>query len=246
MSHYVTVEDVRAEGVSETTYDDDRVEAMIALAERAFERATENWFYRKLMVVKLDGNDQEILHLPFPICQGEDQVSSVTVNIGGSDPWTMTEDTDFVVYNDDGDRWNPKLAMTSYEDWASLIPDYTYVPGKWPLGRRNVVVTGYFGFVDYELVNPTPPAIDPVPTWTCPPEVKRAVLRLVVRDLALLTDVDGQSNRQAHRITTETTVGRSVTMGSLTDSLFSGGFTGDPDIDGAVAMFRRPMGGGVA
>lgn len=244
MSHYVTLEDVRAEGVLEATYDDDRVEAMIAFAERAFERATENWFYRKLCVVKVDGNDQEILHLANPICQGESQITSVTVNLGGSDPWTLTEDTDFVAYNDDGDRWNPKLAMTSYEDWASLIPETTYVPGHWPKGRRNITITGYFGFTDYELVEPEGEG-DPVPTWTCPPEVKRAVLRLVVRDLALLTDVDGQVNRQSHRITSETTVGRSVTMGSLTDSLYSGGFTGDPDIDGAVAMFRRPMGGGV-
>lgn len=237
---YVTIADVRAEGFAEAIYDDDRVTAAIEAAERALERATENWFYRKLCVVKLDGNGQEILHLPNPLCQGDDQITSVVVGIG-SDPWTLTENTDFVAYNDADDRWNPKLAMTSYQDWASVIPQTAYVPGKWPQGRRNVVVTGYFGFTDYELVEPEGEG-DPVPTWTCPLEVKRAVLRMVARDLPLLSDVDGQVDRDGWRVTGETTRSRSV---SMAEAVSFGGPTGDPDIDRAIAMFRRPMAGGV-
>lgn len=232
---YISIAEVRAEGFLEADFSDDRVASVIAVAEAAFERATENWFYRKQLTLRLDGSDQELLRLPHPICQGDNQITSVVVTSGGVDVWTLSA-TDFETYNDADDRWFPRLAMLG-----------DLVGGRWPAGRRNVVVTGYFGFTDYELVTPEPGEgegedPEPVPTWTCPPEVKLALLRMVARDLPPVGDAGAQLERDQWRVTGETTRSRSV---SMAEAMNLGGPTGDPDIDRALVMFRRPSIGGV-
>jgi len=231
VGNYVTREEIVAEGFT----DSDRIDTLIVGAERYVERVTGRWFYRKLTALKIDGNGRELLHLPHCICQGDSQITKVESGVA-----TLTElDLDsIIVCNTDDDRWNPKLIWNN-ETGVLVDDDVVYT---WPKGRRNITVTGYFGFVDYELVAPVAPATEYTPTWTTPPEIAEVVKRLVARGLPLLSDVDGQADRQAHRITSETTVGRSVSMGAL---LATGGMTGDPDIDTVLAMFRRPMSGGV-
>jgi len=235
MGNYVDIDDIRDEGFTVADASDARVTLCISLAERYVERATGRWFYRKSTALKLNGTGREILHLPHCICQGDSQITKVESGVS-----SLTElDLDMIIVcNTDDDRWNPKLLWNN--EPGVLIDDEVFY--TWPKGRRNITVTGYFGFVDYELVEAEDPEDDPTPTWTTPPEIIDVVKRIVARNLPLLSDVDGQANREAHRITSETTVGRSISLGALAAT---GGPTGDPSIDMVLAAFRRPMFGGV-
>ncbi|HHY36547.1 MAG TPA: hypothetical protein GX518_02530, partial [Firmicutes bacterium] len=67
--------------------------------------------------------------------------------------------------------------------------------------------------------------------------------RLVVREIPLLGDVEGQEERKRTRIISERTDDHSYTLAQLAGTL---DLTGDPDIDGVLALFRAPIaiGGG--
>lgn len=129
-------------------------------------------------------------------------------------------------------------AVTDYVAYNRFAPDDRRSPRLvrevgWPKGRQNIEVDGRWGYVD--------PA--PGGGVKTPEPIRRAVLRLVVRELPLLTDVEGQEDRKRTRIVSETTDGHSYTLERLAVTL---DLTGDPDIDGILAMYRRPIAVGSA
>ena len=226
MGNYVDIADVRAEGFDEATYPDytdPRVTRAITLAESYVETVTGQRFYRPAAaeVLKLDGHGRDLLHLTKAICQGDDQVSKV--ELGRIGPREISLD-DVVVYNGAGDRRNPKLAFDPQPGSMEQI---------WPEGRQNVRITGWFGFTDYDgaLVGDL--------RWFTPPEIVDCVLRVVAIALPLLDDPESTDRARAGRVLTERTRARSITYGKLT----TGGPTGDPQIDGTLARFRRPAAG---
>ena len=121
--------------------------------------------------------------------------------------------TDFKVYNRffPDDRHNPKI----------------YREVGWPKGRQNVVITGTWGFVDKVGTDYQTPAL-----------IRQAAKRLVIREIPLLGDADGQEDRKRARIVSETTDGHSYTLERLVGSL---DLTGDTDIDGVLELFRAPV-----
>ncbi|NSW82530.1 MAG: hypothetical protein HPY90_04515 [Syntrophothermus sp.] len=121
--------------------------------------------------------------------------------------------TDFKVYNRffPDDRRNPKI----------------YREAGWPRGRQNVVIAGTWGFVDKVGTEYQTPAL-----------IKQAAKRLVIRELPLLGDSEGQEDRKRSRIVSETTDGHSYTLERLVGTL---DLTGDPDIDRVLALFRAPI-----
>jgi len=131
---YITVQDMRNEGVTDPPYNDSVVENRIALAQALIERILECFFEKRDdMTFKLDGTGHDFLSLPIPPVS----VSSITsvkqvVDDGNEDEY---EATDYEVVMDpfpDG-RFDPKLRTKG---------------GTWPKGTRNIHVTGDFGFVD--------------------------------------------------------------------------------------------------
>ena len=121
--------------------------------------------------------------------------------------------TDFKVYNRffPDDRRNPKI----------------YRDAGWPEGRQNVSIQGTWGFVDKIGTQYTTPAM-----------IKQVAKRLVIRELPLLGDAEGQEERKRARIVSESTDGHSYTLERLAATL---DLTGDPDIDGVLALFRAPI-----
>ena len=101
--------------------------------------------------------------------------------------------------------------------------------GIFARGRRNVVVTGSFGVV--ELADDV---------YTAPAQVKRAAVRLVIRDLALLASEEAEDADRRSRVVSETTDGHSYTLAQPS----SGGMTGDREVDMILALYRRPSFGG--
>lgn len=67
--------------------------------------------------------------------------------------------------------------------------------------------------------------------------IQEAAIKLVIRELPLLGDAAGQEGKRRSRIVSETTDGHSYTLAEATAS---GSFTGDPEIDGILALYQAP------
>ena len=206
---YATLQEVRDEGVTVATASDARVNAALLAAGKFIDRHTGWFFERTLKTIRADGPGTSILHLPFPVCQGDDQITEITYGYDTT-PSDVSLD-DVLIHNTDEDRENPKIRAIGW---------------RWPRGGDLVSVTGYFGYVDW----------DGDVTWTTPAAIKDGCIRLVVRMIARIGREDEQLDRQIFRLTEDSTKGRKNVFG---DVGATGGPTGDPDIDLVVAAYKR-------
>ena len=126
---YCTVEDLRAEGVSEEDYSDEQLEDLIAASCEFIDRVTGQWFELREKSIRLDGRGGQNLALPVFLFEAY----SVSIN--------HEEIDDYVLYNRMEDRLYPKIFRSA----------------GWPRGRLNVEVFGQWGYVEEDSF--TPPAI---------------------------------------------------------------------------------------
>ena len=126
---YCTVDDLRAEGVSEEDYTNEQLEKLIAASCDFIDRITGQWFELREKVIRLDGRGGKNLVLPVFLYE------AFSVRADGK------EIDDYVLYNRMDDRSYPKIFRCS----------------GWPVGRQNIEVAGQFGYVDEG--GTTPPAI---------------------------------------------------------------------------------------
>ena len=126
---YCTVDDLRAEGVSEEDYTNEQLEKLIAASCDFIDRITCQWFDLREKVIRLDGRGGKNLVLPVFLYE------AFSVRTDGK------EIDDYVLYNRMDDRAYPKIFRCS----------------GWPVGRQNIEVAGQFGYVDEG--GTTPPAI---------------------------------------------------------------------------------------
>ena len=126
---YCTVEDLRAEGVSEEDYSDEQLEDLIAASCEFIDRITGQWFELRTKSIRLDGRGGQNLVLPVFLFEAY----SVSVN--------HEEIDDYVLYNRMEDRVYPKIFRCA----------------GWPRGRMNINVSGLWGYVEEDGF--TPPAI---------------------------------------------------------------------------------------
>jgi len=123
-------------------------------------------------------------------------------------------------------------AITDYKVYNRFFPDdrrnpKIYRDAGWPEGRQNISIEGTWGFVDKVGAQ-----------YLTPTVIKQVAKRLVIRELPLLGDAEGQEERKRARIVSESTDGHSYTLERLAGTL---DLTGDPDIDGVLALFRAPI-----
>ena len=126
---YCTVDDLRAEGVSEEQFDDAQLERLITTACEFIDRVTGQWFELRGMVIRLDGRGGKNLVLPVFLRE------VYRVKIG------VDEIDDYVLYNRMEDRAYPKIFRCT----------------GWPRGKLNIEVSGLWGYVEED--GSTPPAI---------------------------------------------------------------------------------------
>lgn len=219
---YATLAEARAAGITTDRYgatlgSDVRVQALLDDASTYIDDATGWWFNARTKTLTFDGTGREVLWLPAPI------ISLTSVSFSG----TAIDLTSVLRYGTvaSGDSLRAaRLARTGSP------------PGVWPKGRRNVVVVGSFGFTKADGSSP-------------PPEIRDACLRLVVRNVQLIADATAQAERRAGATYREATDGHSAEVaGGMPGSAGSwrfGGITGDPEIDGTIARFRRPSRGAI-
>ena len=126
---YCTVDDLRAEGVSEEDYSDEQLENLIADSCEFIDRITGQWFELREKVIRIDGRGGQNLVLPIFL------FVAYSVKVG------YEEIDDYVLYNRMEDRAYPKIFRCS----------------GWPRGRMNINVSGLWGYVEEDGF--TPPAI---------------------------------------------------------------------------------------
>ena len=126
---YFTVEDLRAEGVSEEDYSDEQLGRLIEASCEFIDRVTGQWFELREKVIRLDGRGGKNLVLPVFLSEAY----SVKVD--------HEEIEDYVLYNRMEDRAYPKIFRCA----------------GWPRGRMNVEVSGQWGYVEED--GTTSPAI---------------------------------------------------------------------------------------
>ena len=126
---YCTIDDLRAEGVSEEDYSDEELGRLIEASSEFIDRVTGQWFELREKVIRLDGRGGKNLVLPVFLSEAY----SVKVD--------HEEIEDYVLYNRMEDRAYPKIFRCA----------------GWARGRLNVEVFGQWGYVEED--GTTPPAI---------------------------------------------------------------------------------------
>ena len=134
---YCSIEDIRAEGVTEEQASDARLSELIGLACGYIDRMTGQWFEPREKTLRLDGTGGEVLPLPVFLIERPEIVTADGVEIA-----------DYVLYNrfpPADDRGYPKM----------------YRKTRWPKGVLNVEVKGLWGYVDEDARGGyfTPPLI---------------------------------------------------------------------------------------
>lgn len=95
-------------------------------------------------------------------------------------------------------------------------------------GEANIEVEGRFGFTEG----------DGTPEGRTPLAIRRACMLMVLRGLPLLSSADSDDAKNRWRILEERTRDQSY---KLNKSSGAGEITGDPEIDGILMRYRRPI-----
>ncbi len=235
-SGYCSLADLRAEGVSETDASRERLVSLVAMATRYIEEVTDRFFEPRFLTFRLDGKDSPDLLLSEPVI-AIDEVRIVSPWIVGG-VWYPGA---INVYNrhlsmglvKPDDRDAPRVSLVRIAVPPSMRPGFIS-DLIFPRGTQNVEVKGVFGYTDP----------DGSTTGGMPRLIREVCKRLVVRELPRLRDVDAREDAQKrYRLTQEKTREQMYTLEALR---LHGAFTGDPEIDNLLVMFKRPADLGAA
>lgn len=243
---YVSVAEMRDEGVTTSMASDTRLAQRILIASRFVEASTRRFFYPKAMTVTLDGSGGPKLFLDDPIIA----VSSVAFEESPLYPSSFSSIASETVrvYNrhlteqltEPDDRNNPKLELFNpgfYRSSGAALYSGAHQL-VFPRGQRNVRVVGVFGYTDYDSA---------ITSGKTPELIKHVTKLLVLRNLAPLADTSARFDALVrHRLTSERTRDQSYTIAPLGNQGGGALFTGDPEIDHVLSFYQRPPGMGAA
>jgi len=228
---YITIADVRAEGVTLPMADDAKITATIAMWQQFIESQTGQWFESRSLTLLLDGTDSDTLFLPVPaISISALYINNDFVNALAAATYSLYLGT-FPDY-----RRNPRVKLVSVDQENIFMPP----PGRGRLrasfiyGKQNQKMVGAFGFVEAD--------------GTTPLMIKRALLKLVVSKVTPLAGAGSGSSSAAGPVTTEMTDGHMRVYSTLVKASVKPGsnpITGDSEVDAILAMYKRPIAVGV-
>ncbi len=224
MGVYVTVAEVRAEGVG-PTFTDAKIENRILKWEQIVEKLTKNIF-RKVSPGELifDGNNRDRLHFNIALLA----VTSVKVNDEDISLVTGEFRAFTGIAQPQDDRGNPKIELSSLKV-SSL---FTRGHGLFIKGLQQKI-TADWGHVDPDPVTPG--------AFITPPAVKGAIIQLVIRDLRdyFDTQFSGETGPSIAPIQRERTDGHEVEYADMVASITWAMIPND--IRDVLLMFRSPL-----
>jgi hypothetical protein len=212
---YVTIQDLRDEGIPETELGDDRALILLEGWQQWIERKTEQWFIPKDLEMYLDGNGSRVLWLPVPII-------SVTSLYANDDFDTAVDSDSYVVYNRyfPDDRRNPRIKLK-----RSTGNIYTSITtGKFVAGDQNQMIDGRFGFIEED--------------GTVPYAIRRAIMLLVNMTKEEMGDEE-ISALDRGRVIEEVTDRHRIKYADIWNSIRSWNSIGITEVDQAIKLYRR-------
>lgn len=225
---YITVDQVRAAGITDPPYSDAAITAAIALWQAVIEQATRQWFYSRAVEWYLDGTDGDALHFHVPIIDIEE------LRINGSS--TPLETPLYKVYNSTEDKMNPRVKLIDGRNNDLDIYTAPMMSGRliFRKGRQNQYVRGHFGYLD---------------DGAAPLPIQRALLLLVIEKLTTpLISGSGSSNiPSVGPIVEEGTDGHYVKYAQVGSAGVNrrgsplDGFTNNHEVKAILRMYRGPI-----
>lgn len=229
---YALPSDMRAEGVVPALATDVRLVQCLSLASRQFEIFTRRLFAPRYLSLTLDGNGSVAVLLDLPIVALDELLfASITLFLSE----LPIDATAYRVYNrhlsgltSPDDRQNPRLELYGIEDYVAT---FALQGARFPRGKQNVQVKGVFGYTDP----------DGTPFGSTPMLVQQAVKLLAYRSLRKFTNAQRAALLTAPFVSEEHTREQGVSFSRPTGlSSATGAYTGDPEIDTIVTMYRKP------
>lgn len=256
---YCTVQDMRDEGFLVASFSDALVLGRIRLASHYIERMTGRWFEVREREFYIDGEGTPCLRMPQPIIKISEMAA---VESRATYTEIALTFSDWLIYNrhltqqltKPDDRALPRIETGVVRDaWGARESSaVVYEAGyDFLLGRQNIRVKGLFGYTELQpddsVGETTQGSQIPLSYGSAPLAIQRACMLLVARDLSLLSDAAGRRGRMhGHRVEQEKTRDQSYKMTSLATLGATGAWTGDPEIDGILAMYVAPSRSGFA
>ena len=231
---YISIADVRAEGITSAMASDAKVLSYIETWQAFIERACRQWFIPKTMILAVDGTDSDALHFGVPIIS----IAYLRINNSATDLETWL----YKVYSScryPDDRSNPRIKLVGDDELDIYSAPMCYGRLKFRKGRQNQVIKGIFGYVEEN--------------GSVPKMIQRALLKLVIEKLTKPIYVADPSATPTPPpmisgiVTQETTDGHSLTYapaGGNTADRRTGlsGITSDPEILDIIKLYRAPIG----
>lgn len=230
--NYISVDDVRKAGISESNVSDDDVLVAINMWQQFIDRACRQWFVPKSLTIKMNGNDSDTLFMGIPI------IDVTYLKINGSED--ASDASLYKVFNSNtypDDRGNPRIKLVNRNERGRNIftTSLSYIP-RFRRGYQNQEIQGIFGYVE--------------PDGSVPAMIQRAHLKLVVEKLTRPVYPTGvgssliQSSPEGQTIIREKTDGHEIEYANtIKNKGYSySGITNDPEILEIIAMYRAPIG----
>lgn len=232
---YVTVADMRAEGVPDAITDT-QVQAALDECQAIIERETRQWFESRALTVDLDGLDSPTLWLPVPIIA----LTALYMNDDMDNAVDTTLYRAFIQRNQiQDDRRNPKVQLIT--NTKAGIYDMPAICGRFSTfikGMKQRLV-GTFGYVDTDG--------DGV-TLITPPPIKRALKVMAARQLSsgngTVWGEQGSVSPASNRVVSETTDGHSISYDAARTQATRAGsnsVTGSAEVDRILTLFKGPL-----
>ncbi len=251
---YVSICDMRKEGVALCIADDERVFLALRLARRFVERLTRRFFEPRYLELKVDGKGGDKILLDIPIIA----IESIAIDEFPIEPTSTLLDEDTIkIYNrhiEQGletpdDRNNPKIeALAFFHSNFRLNAELETFGGhsfrtafRFPQGDQNITLKGVFGYTEN----------DGSFAGSTPLEIRQVIKLLALRELPGMLDIEAREDfNKRFGIVTEKTKEQTIQYvdrpSGRGQSAFFGYFTGDPNIDNILASFVGPPALGAA
>jgi len=240
---YVTVEDLRDEGITDAALSDGRAVMLIRQAQSYIDRMTGRHFLPVLKTIKIDSEWGTTLVVPEPIVRINDTVLEELSGSGSAPTEIDYDHTLMRVYNrhltqgllTPDDRENPKLVIPP-EFWAARV---RY--GEFKHSRQQMRLTGVFGYTELrpsdDIGETSAGSQIPLAYGRTPPPIQDVMKRLIVRWLSPLGEPEFRRlDELAGRVKSWKTSEQSITYFSGADSGIPY-VTGDPAIDQVLLMY---------
>lgn len=216
MGNYTTIAEMRTEGLLEADHSDSVVDDAIDFCEQFIERICDQHFYSASQARRYDGRGTTLLILDVPLIGDPTEIAFRD----SSNSWVAQAPlSNFSVYNRiPTDRTYPRIKIDR-SVLGTTIVDVGLDNNSFPRGTLNIRVTGNFGFVESD--------------GTVPKPIVKAAKMLTAIYVDTVGDGDLFKNLRAQATKSE------AGEYDIVENMLNGHWTGVPQVDRILKMYRR-------